>query len=209
MEKKNPGGRPPNYTAQQLSQAVAVLEAKFPDERPSATAVKDQLCLLFNVSKGTNAQSLEGELQRFYTERDERRERDMIEALPTSMQSDSADVGKAVEKQILAAFGRGFAELKKKANREVCELQQDKTQLHRRIEGMELEIAEKDAEIERLKADLGNAENQIVLKQHELDQAVARIRDLETADESGQRILNELSKLLDGRGLSYAPKFGH
>lgn len=201
MEKKNPGGRPPNYTIQQLGQAVAVLEAKFPGERPGAISVKEELCTNFDVSPGTNIQSLKRELQRFYAERDERRERDMIEALPASMLSDGAELAKMVEKQILASFGRSFAELKKKADREVVELQQDKTQLHRRIEGMEAEIADKDAEIERLKADLGNAKQKIGLKQQELDQAVSKVRDLEMADEGGQRILGELSKLLDDRGL--------
>lgn len=202
MTKTKQGGRPPSYSPEQLAQAVDILEAKAPGQRPSAKAVKDELCDNWEISPGLNLQSLDRELERFLRERDIRRERDLVEALPAAVQSAGADAGKVVEREILAALGKGYAHLKSEAGRDVLALEKDKAQLHRRIEQLETEAADTAEDISRLNDAVARKDLELDECKQALDLARVKIRELESAAGAETRILAELSKLLGDNGLA-------
>ncbi len=202
MANTSHGGRPPSYEPEQLSTVIDILEAKYPAQRQTARAVKDELIATFGISPGLNLQSLERELERFFADREIRRERELVEALPDPVRTAGLEASKAVEKEVLVALGRGYADLRDLAARDVAALEKDKAQLHRRIEQLENEAAETSGRIDQLDALVAEKDRDLDTARDALEAANARIRDLETAAGAETRVIDELSRVLAKLGVS-------
>ncbi|MEZ5768508.1 MAG: hypothetical protein R3D80_13165 [Paracoccaceae bacterium] len=109
------------------------------------------------------------------------------------------------EQAIQAALGKSYADLKSLAARDVLALEQDKTQLHRRIEQLETEAADTAEVIARLNEDLGSKDRELSECKKSFDLAQATIRDLETAASVETRVLREFSKMIAELGLPIEP----
>lgn len=196
MAKTNQGGRPKSYKPEQLSQAVEILEAKAPDRTPGAREVKDELIATFDISPGLNLQSLQRDLERFFADSEIRRERELVDALPDQVRTAGVAVAKAVEKEVLVAMGRGYADLRAAAARDVAALEKDKVLLHLRIEQLENEAAATSGRIDRLNSHVAEKDQELAATRDALEVANARIRDLEAAAGAETRVIDGLSRLL-------------
>lgn len=196
MAKTNQGGRPKSYKPEQLSQAVEILEAKAPDRTPGAREVKDELIATFDISPGLNLQSLQRDLERFLADREIRRERELVDALPDQVRSAGVGVAKTVEKEVLVAMGHGYADLRAAAAQDVEALEKDKVLLHRRIEQLENEAADMSDRIDQLTTLAAEKDQDLGAMRDALEAANAKVRNLEAAADAETRVIDGLSRLL-------------
>lgn len=188
------GGRPAQYSREQLDAAIDILQARGQPVQP--VAVKAALCEEFDLSPGINLQSLARELDARLAERAESHRREQVAMLPeAAVAAVRGQVG-LLERELLGALGRLRADLAQEAGKEAAAWAAECRHLAARCDEPKEEAREAEDEIAALRrqvADL-NAERDAAIAR--VGEAEAEVRVLADRLAARQSVRDELMGLV-------------
>lgn len=195
------GGRPAQYSREQLDAATGILEARGQPAQP--VAVKALLCEEFNLSPGINLQSLARELDACLAERAEARRCEQVAMLPeAAVMALRRQVG-LLEREILGALGRLRADLAREASREAAARAAECRHLAARCDELAEEAREAEDEIAILRrqvADLTAERDEVIARAGTAEAEVRVAADRLAARQSVRDELMGLVAALARRG---------
>ena len=140
---KNTGGRPTQYTVDQIREAIrSLLGEGLSTEQIDAKCVKLKLCSLFDVSTGINEQSLQTHVTHVLAELAEDEQRALLKSLPAAVVPAVDEMMADLKKRLLLLVGQQNSICQKAAAVEAEELRQDKKNANWRIAELEAEVAD-------------------------------------------------------------------
>lgn len=163
--KKSRGGRPAQYTLEQIHTVlVALLADGLLPEEIDAKLVKSKLCSYFDVSPGINEQSLLAHVLQVLADISGERERSILAALPKSVDPAVDEMLAELKRHLLLLVGQENAVCQQEATREVEVLRLDKRNANWRISELETKVTdlvarntELQAKFDAMQADLATA----------------------------------------------------
>jgi hypothetical protein len=163
--KKSRGGRPAQYTLEQIHTIlVALLADGLMPEEIDAKLVKSKLCSYFDVSPGINEQSLLAHVLQVLADISGEQERSILAALPKSVDPAVDEMLAELKRHLLLLVGQENAVCQQEATREVEVLRLDKRNANWRISELETKVSdlvesnsELQAKCKALQADLEKA----------------------------------------------------
>jgi len=214
-DRKNTGGRPPNYSLEQVHAAITgLINCGTPREEIDAAAVKIVLCEQHGITKGIDARSLEGPVDHVLSSIAEEEENRLIQALPETARASIESVVGSMTRDLQLLVARQNAVCFAKAQEECEELRRDKTNANWRIKELETQVHDqaqqiadlsdlnekKQAENEKLQSDVTDLRNEIELlrkARNPVDQLLSELKRSDARDEIRSVISDIMSAVIE------------
>lgn len=183
MPEKSNGGRPKNYTPEQVEEAVARVEAR--GGIADGASVKKVMVKELGVSHGIDATILDGDVKRICRVRAEERAIMLAAKLPESAKGAAIGVGNEVARAVTAVLAEQFDQLKEESQKREAEMDADLRMFRRRVQDLEAQIATHEsssAALEEKNHDLTEqltAKDTVIADLHDQIAQLSRDTDLE------------------------------
>lgn len=169
-QKKNVGGRPKNYTIDQVRQAVTSLIGEgIAVGQVDARTVKARLCSSFDVSDGICTRSLEEPVRLVLDEYAENQRSVLVQALPAGVAPAVETILARMQQDVLLVVAEQNARCQTAADAKCEELRRDKLNANWRVSELETAGAEQAQRIADLESELSRerAEKSAIAKELE------------------------------------------
>ncbi|MCB1312419.1 MAG: hypothetical protein KDK29_11265 [Sedimentitalea sp.] len=190
-------GRPPLYTAEQVIEAIGIVEKN--GEEPAGETVKKALCLHLGVSGGINAQSLDREVTLLLEQRERTRVERLVAALPGSSVTSATMFAQQLKVLLVEHLAQEYDDLTQTTGKKLHEKDEDIASQRDRIRALLLSEEELNERIAKLEGEKHGLEETVETQRVEISGLKDQIARLQADGDVRQQMLAVLRETLGNK----------